>query len=126
MPRVLIIDDDVEIVALLGEVLRSDGHEVDSASEPAEGIQKARRFKPELIILDYHMPGCTGAHLFESLRRNNSTRSTPILFVSGEATPEHILSEISESEGSRFLPKPLKIADLRKAIREMIPGRGTP
>jgi CheY-like chemotaxis protein len=85
-------------------------------------MQKSRKLNPDLIILDYHMPGNTGAHLFESLRRNNATMATPILFMSGEAQPDQILAEITDSEGSRFLPKPVPLEDFRKTIREMLAG----
>jgi CheY-like chemotaxis protein len=122
MPRVLIIDDDYAIVSILTEILIDMGHEVDSAGDPIEGMQKARKVKPDLVILDYHMPGDTGAHLYESLRRNNATKLTPILFMSGEASPELILAEISDTEGTRFLPKPAALADFRKAIGEMLAG----
>jgi CheY-like chemotaxis protein len=123
MSRVLIIDDDFEIVSILTEVLKHEGHEVSSAGDPVEGMQMSRSVKPDLIILDYHMPGNTGAHLYESLRRNNATKVTPILFMSGEASPELILTEISDTEFSRFLPKPVPLADFRKAISEMLAGQ---
>ena len=122
MPRVLIIDDDFEIVSILTEVLTHMGHEVYSAGDPVEGMQQSRKVKPDLIILDYHMPGNTGAHLYESLRRNNATKLTPILFMSGEASPDVILAEISDTEGSRFLPKPVPLAEFRKTIGEMLAG----
>lgn len=122
MARVLIIDDDFEITAILAEILKPEGHEVFSAGEPIEGMQKARSVKPDLIILDYHMPGNTGSHLFESLRRNNATKNTPILFMSGEADPELIMSEVSDSAGARFLPKPVKLEEFRRTIREMLAG----
>ena len=122
MARVLIIDDDFEIVSILTEILKVEGHETESAGDPVEGMQKSRAYKPDLIILDYHMPGNTGAHLFESLRRNNATKATPILFMSGEASPELILSEITDTEAARFLPKPVKLEDFRKAIRELLAG----
>ncbi len=122
MSRVLIIDDDFEIVSILTEILKVEGHEADSAGDPVEGMRKARALKPDLIILDYHMPGNTGAHLFESLRRNNATKLTPILFMSGEASPELILSEITDTEAARFLPKPVKLEEFRKAIRELLAG----
>ncbi len=120
MARILIIDDDFEIVSLLLEVLRHDGHDADAASDPVEGMRKTREFKPELVILDYHMPQTTGAHLFESLRRNQASRATPILFMSGEASPETILAEVSDASGSRFMPKPIHLDQFRKTIREML------
>ncbi|MDO8757411.1 MAG: response regulator [Elusimicrobiota bacterium] len=122
MARVLIIDDDFEIVAILTEVLKVEGHDISSACEPVEGMQAARKVKPDLIILDYHMPGNTGSHLFESLRRNNATKTTPILFMSGEADPTQIMSEVSDSAGARFLPKPVKLEEFRRTIREMLAG----
>ncbi len=97
MAKVLIIDDDFEIVSTLGEILKREGHEVESANEPVEGMQKSRKLKPDLIILDYHMPGNTGAHLFESLRRNAGSSATPILFMSGEATPEEASAALVET-----------------------------
>ena len=126
MARILIIDDDFEIVSILSEILKIDGHEISSAGDPTEGMKQARKVKPELIILDYHMPGNTGSHLFESLRRNNATKTTPILFMSGEADPEQIMSEISDSAYSRFLPKPVKMEDFRLAVTEMLAGAKEP
>lgn len=123
MTRILIIDDDFEIVSIVTEVLKHDGHEVFSAPDPVKGMEAARSAKPELIILDYHMPGNTGAHLYESLRRNNATKVTPILFMSGEADPEQILAEISDTEYSRFLPKPIHLQEFRKTIAELLAGK---
>ena len=85
-------------------------------------LPPAQTTQPDLIILDYHMPGNTGAHLYESLRRNNSTKVTPILFMSGEASPELILSEISDTERSQFLPKPVSLEDFRRTIRALLAG----
>ena len=120
MAKVLIVDDDFEIVSLLTEILKREGHDVDSACEPVDGMRKARELAPDLIILDFHMPGTNGAHLYESLRRNQASRRTPILFMSGEASPEQILSEISDTEGSQFLAKPVHLEEFRKTVRELL------
>lgn len=121
MPRkILIVDDDNDLVAILTKALETVGYEVHSANEPVAGMNKARAVKPDLIILDYHMPGTTGAHLFESFRRNQATLSTPIIFMSGEAKSDDIRAEISEDGRTRFLSKPAHIADLRKTIQELL------
>ncbi len=120
MARILIVDDDFEIVSLLDEILTKDGHQVDTAFEAVEGMEKARSLKPELVILDFHMPGANGAHLFESLRRNQSGAPIPVLFISGEASPEDILHQIADPEHSRFLPKPLKLDEFRATVRELL------
>ena len=83
----------------------------------------ARQFKPELVLLDYHMPGATGAHLFEAFRRNSATAKTPILFMSGEASPADVLGEVADPSLSRFISKPVRLADLKRIIDEMLAGR---
>ncbi|MEK7747431.1 MAG: response regulator [Elusimicrobiota bacterium] len=120
MARILIIDDDCDLVQILSFALKNSGHELASAGDPASGMQTARQFKPDIVLLDYHMPGNTGAHLFESLRRNAATAKTPILFMSGEATPALVLSEIADPALSRFVSKPVHIADLERIIAEML------
>jgi len=126
MARILIIDDDFAIVSLLAEVLARDGHSVETAGEAVEGMQKARALKPDLVILDYHMPGMTGAHLFESLRRNQATRLTPILFMSGEASGEEILRDIADPDGASFLAKPVHLESFRRAVRQLLGPESPP
>ena len=126
MAKILIIDDDFSIVELLTDVLAREGHNVESAGEAVAGMQKARALKPDLIILDYHMPGMTGAHLFESLRRNQATSRTPILFMSGEASGEDILKEIASPDGASFLAKPVRLEDFRRCVRELLASSSPP
>ena len=124
MSRILIVDDDDDLVQILMISLKSMGHELASAGDPASGLQVARGFRPEMILLDYHMPGATGAHLFEAFRRNAATAQTPILFMSGEATPAQIFGEVADSNLSRFISKPVSLADLKRLIDEMLAGAG--
>jgi len=126
MAKILIIDDDFSIIELLTDVLAREGHSVESAGEAVVGMQKARALKPDLIILDYHMPGMTGAHLFESLRRNQATSRTPILFMSGEASGEDILREIASPDGASFLAKPVRLEDFRRCVRELLASSNPP
>lgn len=120
MARILIIDDDADLVQLLGILLKSWKHEVDSAGNSVEGQEVCRKFHPDLILLDYHMPGETGAHLFETFRRNKATLKTPIIFMSAVASADEVIHQIDEAGGARFLPKPVHTPDLRRAIDEML------
>jgi len=120
MAKILIIDDDVDLVTLLSTLLRSWKYEVASAVDPAAGLQEARAFRPDLILLDYHMPGSTGAHLFETFRRNQATASTPIIFMSAVASPDIVMSEVADPGNARFIPKPVQTAELHRIIQEML------
>ena len=120
MARVLIIDDDSDLVQLLTTLLTSWKYEVASAGDSASGFSVCRDFKPDIILLDYHMPGATGAHLFETLRRNQSTAKTPIIFMSAVASAEKVMCEIADPTFSQFIPKPVQTARLKSAIVEML------
>ncbi|HBL17435.1 MAG: hypothetical protein A2X36_12620 [Elusimicrobia bacterium GWA2_69_24] len=122
MPRILIVDDDPSLVQLLTMALKTPETEIASAGDPAEGLAVCRKFHPDIILLDYHLPGDTGAHLFETLRRNTATAKTPILFMSAVATADHMLREVADPKFSRFMPKPVHIADLQRNIQEMLAG----
>lgn len=120
MARILIIDDDADLVQILSIALQNAGYETSSAGDPKTGLETCRACKPDMILLDYHMPGNTGAHLFETLRRNSATAKTPILFMSAIATGDQILSEVVDTTVSRFLPKPVHMAQLLHTIAEML------
>jgi len=120
MARILLIDDDDDLVQLLTILLKDSKYEVASAGDAAEGLAVCRKFHPELIILDYHLPGSTGAHLFETFRRNKATVRTPILFMSAVASADEILGEIDDPDISRFMPKPVNTKDFLRNLEEML------
>ena len=126
MAKILIIDDDFSITQLISDILTHDGHEALVAGEAVEGMEKARTLRPDLILLDYHMPGMSGAHLYESLRRNQATRQTPILFMSGEASADEILNEISDPKGASFLAKPIHLENFREAVAQLLAPQNHP
>jgi CheY-like chemotaxis protein len=70
--RILVIDDEVEIQAILGDLLRSVGHEVLVASEGGEGTDLYRRHHPDLVITDIFMPGKHGLGVISELSREGA------------------------------------------------------
>jgi len=119
------IDDDEDLVQLLTILLKDSNYEVASAGDAAEGLEVCRKFHPDVIILDYHLPGSTGAHLFETFRRNKATARTPILFMSAVASAEEILAEIDEPDISRFMAKPVNTKAFLGTLKEMLAAAST-
>lgn len=119
MTRILLVDDDADLVQLLTLLLKNSSYEVASAGDAAAGLEVCRSFHPDVIILDYHLPGSTGAHLFETFRRNRTTCRTPILFMSAVASADEILREIDDPDISRFMPKPVNTKEFLRNIEEM-------
>lgn len=119
------IDDDDDLVQLLTILLKEAQYEVASAGNAVEGLEVCRQFHPDVIILDYHLPGSTGAHLFETFRRNKATALTPILFMSAVASSDEILAEIDEPDISRFMAKPVNTKAFLGTLKEMLSAAST-
>ena len=125
MAKILVIDDEEAILDLLGIRLREAGHEVVAAMDGDTGPVIASCEKPDLIILDYSMPGANGVVVHEHLRGNASMASTPIIFLT--ATPiGEIINQIKDDNCTRFLQKPLDFAMLSKTIASLLGGSAPP
>ncbi|TXT40267.1 MAG: two-component hybrid sensor and regulator, partial [Comamonadaceae bacterium] len=80
-PIVLIVDDNIANIEVLGAALASD-YEIRFATGGAEGLELARRVPPDLILLDVMMPGMDGFETCQRLRANPQMRDTPVIFIS--------------------------------------------
>ena len=84
-PRVLLVDDDAAIRTLCSLNLRALGIDVIEAEDGAQGLELARRERPDLVLLDVSMPGLDGFEVGALVRRHRKTRHIPLMFLSGEA-----------------------------------------
>lgn len=121
MAKILVIDDEPSIVALLSLKLTESGHAVVTALDGLSGPMIAAREKPDLIILDYNMPAANGAKVHERLRGNSFTAATPIVFLT--ATPiGEIIPQVADDDRTRFLQKPVDFGLLAKTLASFLGG----
>jgi CheY-like chemotaxis protein len=78
-PRILLIDDEEDFLELTGQLLRSAGFDVECACGAGEGIARAVRNPPDVILLDILLPGCDGLEILDILRNEPETAGVPIL-----------------------------------------------
>ncbi len=89
--KVLIVDDDAEIVELISDVLTRDGHyEIRTASSGYEAGMVTQRFHPDLILLDYMLPDVNGNVVCQTIRNNPEFENTRIIIVSGVIKQDEI------------------------------------
>ena len=115
--QILIVDDDQNAVRFLSVLLGDHGYDTVSAGDGAEGLEKVRQAKPDMIVLDVMMPKKTGFVLFQQLKKDDQYKDIPILMLTAVSG---ILEE-QESQKEETSEKPydsLREA-LRKKIREM-------
>jgi len=110
--KVLIVDDDAEIVELLVDVLSRDGRfEVRTATSGYDAGLVTQQFRPDVILLDYMLPDVNGNIVCRTIKRNTDFSNTKIIIVSGVVRQEEI-DELLKSGASDFVKKPFNISDL--------------
>jgi diguanylate cyclase (GGDEF)-like protein len=113
--RVLIVDDDPEQVEYNSEVLKRAGMMTSTATDPAQVIPLLIETKPDIILMDMYMPGCTGPELAGIVRQNEAFAPIPIIFLSVERDLEKQISAIRRG-GDEFLEKPIKPEHLVSSV----------
>jgi len=109
---VLVIDDDPDVRGFIVEALEEQGYTVREAADGHEGIAEVERETPDLIVLDFIMPGLSGADVARHLRDRNP--DLPILFVSGYSETDAVKRTAPDAP---LLAKPFRADALQKAVR---------
>jgi excisionase family DNA binding protein len=110
--KILIVDDDVEIVELIVDVLTRDGRfDVKSASSGYDAGIVTEQFHPDVIILDYMLPDVNGNIVCQTIRRNPELNNIRIIIVSGVVNPSEI-EDLLKAGAEDFIKKPFNITDL--------------
>ena len=88
-PRVLVVDDELNITELVAMALRYEGFTVNTAATGRDALAKVASFKPALVVLDVMLPGTSGMEALEEIRSDPSLRQLPVAILSNsELTPE--------------------------------------
>ena len=82
MKRILVVDDEPDLVEVLSSILVFEGYEVYAAANGREAIERAQNLLPDLVILDYMMPGINGAQVGDALRASSRTQRIKIMMSS--------------------------------------------
>lgn len=116
--KILIVDDDVEIIESVRYALESEGYEVVIARDGNQGLALAERENPDLIILDMMMPKRSGFLVLEKLRRV-SEQMVPVIMITGNEGSRH--KAYAELLGvSEYIRKPFQMEKLLRAVSERL------
>jgi len=117
--RILLVDDDRDIVRALSIRLRAAGYDIATAHDGLAGVVAAESKQPDAIILDIRMPGMDGLNALARLREQDSTRHIPALILT--ANVDETQRNRAFDLGARyFLEKPCDPNDLLKALHAAI------
>ena len=118
--RVLVVDDDPDIVDLLVDALASDGRfEVRTANTGFDAGVEANRFRPDVVILDYMLPDINGNVVCKTIRESEDLQYTRILVISGVVNRAEV-DGLLEAGADDFIKKPFNIETVIERIVELV------
>ena len=117
--KILIIDDDLDTLRLVGLMLQRQGYQISAATNGQQGLEKAFEEDPDLILLDVMMPDMDGYEVTRRLRQNPSTLETPILMFTAKTQLDDRVAGF-KSGASDYLTKPTHPAELQARVKTLL------
>ncbi|MGE3063755.1 MAG: PleD family two-component system response regulator [bacterium] len=115
LKKILIIDDDEDIISLIKIILENENYSVIGASSGEEGIKTAIKQKPELILLDIMMPVMDGWEILKMLRTEESTRKIPVAMLTCKTDVKDKLTGLQEG-AIDYITKPFSPEELIERV----------
>ncbi len=116
--RVLLIEDEPNIIQAIGFILSREGWRVDSHADGRTALEAVARKAPDLVILDVMLPGRSGFDILADLRADPATQALPVLMLTARGQARD--RDLAERMGaSRFMTKPFSNAEVLEAVRQL-------
>ena len=118
MKRVLVIDDDPNVVEVITVNLEAEGYEVETAVDGRDAWAHLLAALPDVVILDWMLPGRSGIDLLGDLRADPKTRDIPVVLLSAKARDEEIWAGW-QAGANYYLTKPFKLEQLLYYLEQL-------
>ncbi len=120
--RILLVDDEVELVKAIQIRLQQAGYEVLVAYNGQEGLEKAHREKPDLIILDLILPKMTGEHVCKEIRKDDAIAATPVIMLTAKGEDaDRVIGRVIGAD--YYMTKPFEYQVLLDKTKELLKRR---
>jgi DNA-binding response OmpR family regulator len=117
--KVLVINDEVDLVDIVSIVLQSAGYDVKACTEGRQASSLARRYCPEVILLDWKLRETDGGRVLSKLRADEVTRSIPVIMMSASQNGRRLAQQAG---ADAFLPKPFAAESLLEVMTTILRG----
>ena len=120
--KILVIDDDPDIVLYLSTLLQDNGYATVTAANGQEGIDQVRAERPDIILLDITMPEKSGVRFYRDVRENDELKSIPVIMVTGvmEEFKKFIHTRRQVPPPDGYVQKPVNNDELLKLVAEVL------
>lgn len=117
--KILIADDDTEMLELLGSMLEAEGYQVIKAENGQQAVELARKELPALVLSDIHMPVMDGLQACKAIKSDKVTKAIPVVMLTVEGSINEIQQAISYG-AKTYITKPSSKAEIMKVVKSLI------
>ncbi|OPL12857.1 MAG: hypothetical protein AVO39_04120 [delta proteobacterium MLS_D] len=117
MIKILIVDDEIQIIRLLGQYLESKGYDVFTATNGVEAIREAQAIEPDVVLLDHIMPGMGGIEVLKAIKE---FRPETVVIMLTAVIDESMIQATLASGADDFITKPFNLGDVDASISKQL------
>src|SRR5690606_4505806 len=115
--RILIFDDDVELISILEYITNENGWQLFSQTNCDDLLKQTRAVKPDVILMDNWLPGIGGIRATQTLKKEDDLKHIPVIYFSAN---NNIESLAANAGADTFIAKPFELDELEKVIRQYL------
>ena len=122
MPKILVVDDELDILEIIRHALNKEGFEVHIAANGFQALEQTRKIKPDLILMDVMMPVMDGMEACRQLKEDNDTKNIPIVFLTARSEEFAELAGF-EAGADDYISKPIRPRVLMSRLKAILRRR---
>lgn len=123
MRRVLVVDDDPDVLYMVGVFLKEEGYDVITASDGSECLKMLEEMRPDLILLDVMMPGLDGWEACAEIKKKQNAKDIPVVMLTVKTAQED-MSRSFEHNADAHIGKPIIKEKLIETVKWVLKSRG--
>lgn len=123
MTKIMVVDDEEDIVTLVGEMLRREGYQVVGCSSGRECLEKIEKVMPDLVLMDIMMPPPDGMEATSKIKKNPRTKHIPVAMFTVKFEKKDKIKSFQESKCDAYIVKPVNRRELIKVVRWLTEGK---
>lgn len=116
--KIMIVDDEEDILFTVGKMLEMDGYQVIKAENGEECLEKLKNEKPDLVLLDIMMPGINGWDVAAKIKENPECKKVPIIFLTAKGDTMSV--GMGGLAGDDYIVKPFNVKELKERINQVL------
>jgi len=117
---IMVVDDEAPITKVIEDILAPEGYTVVVANDGNEALEKLKSVKPDLMLIDFFMPGMSGRELAEKIRADPNLKDLKIAFITAASFSQSGEDALKSMDVLDYIKKPFDYVDLKERVKKLV------